>query len=126
MRPDNKIAIVAGIGGLGRVTALGLVDAGADLVVADINLGVAEEAAEKIKAMGKRAYATTLDISKPEQSQKLVEFAMEKFGKFDILVNTVGLTVKKPSTEITEADWDRILDTNLRGPSSAPRRRPSS
>ncbi len=115
LRLDGKVAVVAGVGGLGDVTARGLADAGADLVVADINPAVAEATAEKIRATGHRAFATSLDISRPEQSQRLVDYAVDKFGKIDVMVNTVGIAMVKPSVELSESEWDRVLDVNLKG-----------
>ncbi len=115
LRLDGKTAVVAGVGGLGRATALGMADSGAELVVADFDLKAAESAAGKIRDAGKRAFATTLDMSRPEDSQKLVDYTLEKFGRIDVMVNTVGIAVKKPSVELTESEWDRILDVNLKG-----------
>ena len=115
LRLDNKVAVVAGVGGLGDVTARGMADAGADLVVADLDASAAEVVAKRINETGRQAHATKLDISRPEDSQRLVDYALEKFGRIDVMVNTVGTAVKKPSVELTEAEWDRVLDVNLKG-----------
>jgi 2-dehydro-3-deoxy-D-gluconate 5-dehydrogenase len=115
MRLDGKKVIAAGVGGLGQAIALGLADAGADLVVADLNLAAAEEAAEKIRTLGREAHAIRLDVSQPEECQKVVAFAVEKFGQLDVLFNGVGINIRGPSLEVTPAQWDKLHSVNTKG-----------
>ncbi|MHB1134212.1 MAG: SDR family NAD(P)-dependent oxidoreductase, partial [Chloroflexota bacterium] len=115
MRLDGKKMIAAGVGGLGQAIALGLADAGADLVVADLNEAAAESAAELIRAKGRQAFAIRLDVSKAEECQKVVAFAVEKFGRLDGLFNGVGINIRGPSLEVTEAQWDRLHAVNTKG-----------
>ncbi|MHB1417556.1 MAG: SDR family NAD(P)-dependent oxidoreductase [Chloroflexota bacterium] len=115
MRLDGKVAIVAGAGGLGQAIALGVADAGADVIVADINLAASEEAVEKIRATGKRSLATRMDVTKPADCQKVVAFAATELGKVDILVNGIGINQRCPSLDLPEELWDRIDAINLKG-----------
>ena len=115
MRLDGKKIIAAGVGGLGQAIALGLADAGADLVVADINLPAAEDLADRVRALGRAAWPIRLDVSRPEECQKVVAFAVEKFGKLDVLFNGVGINIRGPSLEVTEAQWDRLHNVNTKG-----------
>lgn len=115
MRLDGRAVIMAGVGGLGQAIALGLADAGADLVVADINEQAAAEVAAKVAATGRRAFAIKLDVSRPEESRKVVAFAVAKLGKLDVLFNGVGINIRGPSLEVTEAQWDRLQGVNLKG-----------
>ena len=115
MRLDGKKIIAAGVGGLGQAIALGLADAGADLVVADINLAAAEDVAEKARALGREAWSIRLDVTKPEECQKVVAFAAEKLGQLDVLFNGVGINIRGPSLEVTEAQWEKLHNVNTKG-----------
>jgi 2-dehydro-3-deoxy-D-gluconate 5-dehydrogenase len=115
MRLDGKVAINAGAGGLGQSLAWGLADAGAAVVVADVNLGAAEEVAAQLRAGGKQAAAIQMDVTRPADCEKVVAFAVEQFGKLDILLNGVGINQRCPSLQMSEELWDRIHDINLKG-----------
>ncbi|MDA8217125.1 MAG: SDR family NAD(P)-dependent oxidoreductase, partial [Dehalococcoidales bacterium] len=115
MRLDGKSCIAAGVGGLGQAVALGLADAGGDMIVADLNLEAAEQVAARIREAGKKAFAIKLDVSRPVESQKVVDFAVDKFGKLDVLFNGVGINIRGPSIDVTEAQWDKLHSVNLKG-----------
>ena len=115
MRLDGKIAVIIGSGGLGRPIAVGYADAGAEMVVADLSAELAEATAREVTSMGKRAFATTCDVSLPEESRRVVGLAVEKFGRVDILVNTAAIVDKHRSVDLTEEDWDRSMAVNLKG-----------
>lgn len=115
MRLDGKIAVIIGTGGLGRPIALGYADAGAEMVVADLSAELAETAAAEVNSLGKQAFATTCDVSRPEESRKVVALAMERFGRVDILVNTAAIVDKHASVDLPEEDWDRSMAVNVKG-----------
>jgi NAD(P)-dependent dehydrogenase (short-subunit alcohol dehydrogenase family) len=112
----NRIAVVIGAtSGIGRAIALGLADAGADVVPTGRREMLAKEVAREIEARGRRSLAITADVSDAASIQALADAAIEKFGKVDILVNAAGRTVRRPTLEVSDAEWNEILDTNLTG-----------
>lgn len=121
-RLDGKIAIVTGAGGrgnsIGRAYALGLAEAGASVVVADMNEAGAKAVTDEIKAAGAKAIAVGVDITKPEQVQRMVAAATETFGGVDILVNNAALMVEVAGAKITDIaidDWNMIMNVNVTG-----------
>jgi len=114
---EGRVALVTGAGrGIGRALALGLADAGADVVCLARTQAEVEAAAEEVRAKGRRAMAGTADVTNQEQVASAVEAAIAEFGKIDILVNNAGINIRKPALEVEEQDWDRVVATNLKGP----------
>jgi len=114
---DGRVALVTGAGrGIGRALALGLADAGADVICLARTGAEVEEAAGEIRAKGRRALAVTADVTSREQVTRAVDAAIAEFGKIDILVNNAGINIRKPALEVEERDWDRVVETNLKGP----------
>ena len=117
----NQVAIVTGGGtGIGRAIALEFAEFGADVVIAGRRLDVLEQAAEEIRALGRRSLAVQADISQKTDVDHLVQKVMEEFGRIDILVNNGGVGSKVPDKlvpliEVDEDEWDLIMDTNLKG-----------
>jgi NAD(P)-dependent dehydrogenase (short-subunit alcohol dehydrogenase family) len=112
---ENKTAIVTGAGrGIGKGIALKLAEAGANVVVADINLENCEKVASEISAKGVKSIAIKCDVSKKEEVDDLIAKTIEKFEKLDILVNNAGIFPFKPFLEMTEEDWDKVIDINLK------------
>jgi meso-butanediol dehydrogenase/(S,S)-butanediol dehydrogenase/diacetyl reductase len=112
----DKVAIVTGSShGIGKAVALRLAHEGADLVVADIDIKSAEQAVQEIVDAGRRAIAYSIDLANISQIQPMVERAVNEFGRIDILVNAAGVVQTKPFMEVTEDEWDRVHDTNLKG-----------
>lgn len=112
----NKVAIITGSRrGIGKAIALAFAKAGANVVVSDINLDDCNKVVEKIKAIGKKGLAVKADVSNPEDVSKMINLTTEKFGKVNILVNNAGIYMQKSLTDVTEQDFDRILDINLKG-----------
>ena len=115
-RLSGKTAIVTGSGqGIGKAVALRLAREGANCVVADIMASKAQEVAEQISAAGRRAIAHRIDMANVAEIQPMVDRTLGEFGRVDILVNVAGVAQTKPFLEMTPDDWDRIIDTNLRG-----------
>ncbi|MBN1476390.1 3-oxoacyl-[acyl-carrier-protein] reductase [Candidatus Sumerlaeota bacterium] len=113
---EGKVALVTGAGqGIGRAIALALAGQGADIAVADINEETAGAVAEEIRALGRRAEALTGDVSRAEDADALVKSTAERLGRLDILVNNAGITRDGLLLRMGEADWDRVLDINLKG-----------
>jgi meso-butanediol dehydrogenase/(S,S)-butanediol dehydrogenase/diacetyl reductase len=112
----NKVAIITGAGqGIGKGVALRLAQEGADVVVADINLPNAEQTAQEIRSLDRRALVYSINLANVSEIQPMVDHVVAKFGQIDILINNAGIVQSKPFLEITEADWDRVLDVNLKG-----------
>lgn len=113
---SGKLAVVTGAGsGLGRDMALGLAEAGADVIIADLDPERGEEAAEKIRQKGKKSLSVPLDVSQPEQVEHLVEVAQEHFPKIDILVNNAGISIHAPTLSCPLESWQRVFDVNTTG-----------
>jgi NAD(P)-dependent dehydrogenase (short-subunit alcohol dehydrogenase family) len=95
--------------------AKGLATAGADVVPTGRRKKLVEEVACDILKMGRRSLAITSDVSDRESLETLCDRVYDEFGKVDILVNSAGITQRTPVLEVGEAEWDRILETNLNG-----------
>jgi gluconate 5-dehydrogenase len=112
----GKVALVVGVGGIGRAQALGFAEHGADVVAADSRSAVAESVAEEVKALGRRALALTVDVTQEPSVVHMVNRILEEFPRIDILVNAAGVTVRRPSSDDFPIDeWQRIIDVNTRG-----------
>ena len=116
-RLDGRAAIVTGGSkGLGRAMAMAMARAGADVAVVSRHLDEAEEAAEEIRALGRRAMALQADVRDPEAVAEMARRAHAGFGRVDILLNNAGVNVRRPALEMSLEQWQEVLDTNLTGP----------
>lgn len=112
----GQVAIVTGARrGMGRTHSLALAKAGAKVAVSDISQEDCQIIVEEIKKAGGKALAVKCDVSKKEEVDNLVKATVDKWGKVDILVNNAGICQFKPFLELTEEEWDRTLDINLKG-----------
>ncbi len=112
----GRVAIVTGAGqGMGRGIAKCLAGAGANIVVAEYEAERIAPALTEIEALGVDCLGVPTDVSKARDVKQAVQQTLERFGKVDILVNNAGRVVIKSMVEQTEEDWDRVLDTNLKG-----------
>ena len=116
-RLDGKVAVVlGGAGGLGEAIALGLSQYGAKLVVASRNMEALNKVAVSVKdETGGETLALQVDVTDEESMAKLVEDVMAKFGTVDILVNAMGLNIKRDALEYPMEDWDKIFSINVKG-----------
>jgi acetoin reductase-like protein len=115
-RLNGRIAIVTGSGqGIGKVVALRLAKEGADVVAADISLEKAQQTAQEVRGLGRRAMAHVVDVASVAEIQPMVDSVVAEFGGIDILVNAAGVAQTKPFLEITEAEWGRVIDINSKG-----------
>ncbi len=116
-RLKGKSGIVTGAGsGIGKGIATGLVQAGAELVIAGRNLEKLEAAAEEMRQFGGPVIPAQADISKMEDIKGLVDRAVKEFEKIDFLFNNAGIIRRNPSEDFLEKDWDDVIDINLKGP----------
>lgn len=112
----GKVAIITGARrGIGKSHALTLAKAGAKVVVSDVSEEECQKVVEEIKKNGGEAIAIKCDVTKKEEVDNMVKAAVDKWGKVDILVNNAGICQFKPFLELTEEEWDRTLDINLKG-----------
>lgn len=113
-RLDGRRALVTGGSrGLGRVIAEALAQAGADVVIVGRNAGACEQAASEIRdATGRNTWAIAADVARAEDVGRLAAEA----GPVDVLVNSAGVNIRGPVATLTEADWDAVLDVNLKAP----------
>jgi gluconate 5-dehydrogenase len=113
---DGKVAVVTGGSrGFGKAMALGLADAGADVVVASRTQADLDAVAEEIKAKGRKALAISTDTTDKDSIKNLAAKTIEEFGKIDILVNNAGQGTNVPFLNMTEEQWDQIINVNLKG-----------
>ncbi|HNW39680.1 MAG TPA: 3-oxoacyl-[acyl-carrier-protein] reductase [Candidatus Omnitrophota bacterium] len=116
MRLKDKVALVTGgARGIGRAIALTFAREGADIVVADVNLEVAQKTALEIESLGRRAMALAVDVTNYEAVEEGVNKILDKMGKVDILVNNAGITKDNLLLRMSIADWDAVINVNLKG-----------
>ena len=112
----GKIAIVTGAGqGLGKAIAIALAEAGADVVVTDINPENAKKAAKQIAKRGKKSLVIKVDVTDCEQIKTMVKRTKKEFGRIDILVNNAGIDGGCPAEKVTEEFWQKVIDVNMSG-----------
>lgn len=116
MRLENKVVIVTGAGsGLGKAVALKVAAEGANLVLADINAEAIAKTAVEIEALGRKALQCTVDVCNVESVQNMITAAVKEFGQVHGLVNSAGIFTSIPFLDLSERDWDRMIDINLKG-----------
>jgi 3-oxoacyl-[acyl-carrier protein] reductase len=112
----NQIAVVTGAGrGIGRAIALKFAAEGADVVCVSRTAENSEKVATEVRALGRKGWAHALDVSDAAAVNTTVEKILSEAGKVDILVNNAGVTRDGLLVRMSEADWDVVLDTNLKG-----------
>jgi NAD(P)-dependent dehydrogenase (short-subunit alcohol dehydrogenase family) len=112
----GKVAVVVGgTSGIGHALALGLANAGADVVASARRKAQVEATAQEIEALGRRSLCVTSDVTERASLEAARDAIMDAFGKVDILVNCAGITKRTPTMDVPEEEWHRILDTNLTG-----------
>jgi NAD(P)-dependent dehydrogenase (short-subunit alcohol dehydrogenase family) len=107
--------VVGGTTGIGRALTLGLAQAGADVVPTSRRKDVVDEAAALVEASGRRTLRVTTDVADEASITYLLAAAIEAFGKVDILVNCAGRTKRTPTLDLSDEEWNGILETNLTG-----------
>jgi len=112
----NKVVLVTGARrGMGKSHCLALARQGAKVAVTDIDLKECEEVVKEIKNQGGEAAAFKMDVSNAKEVEQVFDEVIKKFGRLDILVNNAGIFFPKPALDLTEEEWDKMLDINLKG-----------
>ena len=112
----NKVALITGARqGMGKSDAIALAKQGVKVVVTDINQADCQKVVDEIKNSGGEAIALRLDVSDKSEVDSVVAKIVKKFGQLDILINNAGICQFKPFLELSEKDWDRTIDINLKG-----------
>ena len=113
---NNKVALITGARrGMGRAHALILAKYGAKVIVTDIDLDECQKVVEEIKKQGGDALALKLDVTKKDEVVQVFQAAVKTFGRIDVLVNNAGIAEFQSFLEMTEEEWDKTLDINLKG-----------
>ncbi|MBP1155694.1 MULTISPECIES: glucose 1-dehydrogenase [unclassified Paenibacillus] len=115
---EGKVAVVTGSGsGIGRNIALGLAEAGADIVITELSekSNAAHETAEQVRSAGRKTFVVDLDVTDVSSIGHMVKQACAAFGRIDILVNNAGIIIRKKAVDVTEEEWDKVMDVNLKG-----------
>jgi 3-oxoacyl-[acyl-carrier protein] reductase len=112
----NKVSIVTGgAQGLGKAIVLELARKGSHLVVGDVNLEAAQRVTEEVHALGRRSLALRVDVSNARDVTEMADRVVKEFGRIDILVNNAGICQVISIELMTEEDWDRVMNVNLKG-----------
>jgi NAD(P)-dependent dehydrogenase (short-subunit alcohol dehydrogenase family) len=113
---SGKLAIVTGAGrGIGLATAQALAEAGARVVITDLNSELAETVAANLVEQGNWAVSYRLDVTDPKAIDQLRDQLVAEYGKIDILVNNAGIAISQPAEDMDDATWLKVLDVNLNG-----------
>ena len=116
MKLKDKVALVTGgARGIGQAIAMTFAREGADIVVADVNLEVAQKTASEIEALGRKALALEMDVTDYAKVEEGVNKILDKFGKVDILVNNAGITKDNLILRMSQSEWDAVINVNLKG-----------
>ncbi len=116
MRLKDKVAIITGSAqGIGKETAKTFAREGAKVVITDINENAVREVVEEIKAMGAEALGFKVDVSKRTQVDEMVAEVKKAWGRVDVLVNNAGITADSMFRKMTEEQFDRVININLKG-----------
>ena len=107
--------VVGGTSGIGRAIALGLADAGADVVVTGRRESLVGEVAGEIEQRGRKSLRIAADVADTAALEKVKDACLETFGRLDVMVYAAGTTKRVPTLQMDDADWHRIMDTNLTG-----------
>ncbi|NJD51318.1 MAG: 3-oxoacyl-ACP reductase FabG [Candidatus Methanoperedens sp.] len=117
MRVKDKVVIITGGGsGIGKETGILFAKEGAKVVIADVNENGGTETVELIKNAGGEAFFARLDVSNREQAKQVVIETVAKYGRIDVLINNAGIIQDALVVKMTEEQWDKVININLKGP----------
>jgi NAD(P)-dependent dehydrogenase (short-subunit alcohol dehydrogenase family) len=112
---SRTAVVVGGTSGIGLTLAKGLAEAGADVIPTGRRARLVESAAREVRKLGRRSLAIPSDVTKVESLEALLRAVSEEFGAVDILINCAGVTKRGATLDVSDSDWNQILDTNLNG-----------
>jgi NAD(P)-dependent dehydrogenase (short-subunit alcohol dehydrogenase family) len=113
---EGQVGIVTGGGqGLGRTFCHAFAEAGADVVVAEINAETGPRTVAEIMARGRRGFFVETDVCRRESVDAMLAAALAKYGQVDFLMNNAGITMWDPAETVAQEDWRRVMDVNLNG-----------
>ena len=116
MKLEGRVAVVTGAaGGIGSAIAVEMAREGADVAVSDLDAERCAALVEDITSLGRRAVATSTDVSKRTDMEQLIARAVSEFGRVDIMVNNAGIELVKSIMDTSEEEWDRVLAVNVKG-----------
>jgi NAD(P)-dependent dehydrogenase (short-subunit alcohol dehydrogenase family) len=111
----RSAVVIGGTSGIGRIMARALAEAGADVAATSRRQDVVDETAKEIEALGRRSLRVPSDVTDRASLETLLGEAVGAFGKVDIMINCAGRTKRVPTLDLTETDWNAIIETNLTG-----------
>lgn len=111
----RSAVVIGGTSGIGRIMSRALAEAGADVAASSRRQDVVDETAKEIEALGRRSLRVPSDVTDRASLEALLREAVGVFGKVDIMINCAGRTKRVPTLDLTEADWNAIIETNLTG-----------
>ena len=111
----RSAVVIGGTSGIGRIMSRALAEAGADVAATSRRQAVVDETAKEIEALGRRSLRVPSDVTDRASLEALLREAVGAFGKVDIMINCAGRTKRVPTLDLTEADWNAIIETNLTG-----------
>lgn len=113
---QGRVAVVTGASrGLGKAMSLALAEAGADVVVVGRTMESLEVTAAEVRRLGRGSRPLKADVTNGEDVERMVQLTVEEFGKIDVLVNNAGIAISKPTSGLSQEEWDRVITTNLKG-----------
>jgi NAD(P)-dependent dehydrogenase (short-subunit alcohol dehydrogenase family) len=113
---SGRLAVVmGGTSGIGRTLAVGLAEAGANVIASGRREALVDSVADEIEQEGRKTLRQTVDMSNRHSIDALRDAALKEFGRIDILVNSAGQIFRKPTNSVTEAEWNNLMDVNLTG-----------
>lgn len=116
MRLNGKVAIITGAArGIGKATAEKFLKEGASVVICDISQEQVDATVNELKAISENIAGIKVDVTNRAEVDEMIRFTLEKFGRIDCLVNNAGITADNTLLKMTEEEWDRVININLKG-----------